>query len=51
MSDPDQFSAALTRIGAVPPTEVIRQIVAELDRFAAGQEPEDDQTLVVAGID
>ncbi len=51
MYDPDQFSAALTRIGASAPTEIIRQIVAELDRFAAGQEPEDDQTLVVAGID
>jgi len=51
MYDPERFSAALTRIGATTATEIIRQIVAELDHFAGGQEPEDDQTLLVAGFD
>lgn len=51
MYDAEQFSAALTRIGARAPTEIVRQIAAELDRFAGGQEPDDDQTLLVVGID
>lgn len=51
MYDPEQFAAALTRIGAVAPAAIVQEIVAELDRFAAGHEAEDDQTLVVAGID
>ena len=51
MYDPDQFAATLTRIGPVAPADIVRQVVAELDRFAAGHEPDDDQTLVVTGID
>jgi len=51
MYDPDQFAAALTRIGAVPAAAIVRDIVAEVDRFAGGHEPEDDQTLLVAGLD
>ena len=51
MYDLDQFAAALTRIGAVASADIVRDIVSEVDRFAGGQEPEDDQTLVVAGFD
>ena len=51
MYDPDRFAAALTRIGAVAPLAIVQQVMAELDRFADGHEPEDDQTLVVAGLD
>ena len=51
MYDTDLFAAALTRIGAVASTEIVRDIVGEVDRFAAGHEPEDDQTLLVAGFD
>jgi sigma-B regulation protein RsbU (phosphoserine phosphatase) len=51
MYDPDQFSAALAPLGAGAPAEIVRLIVAELDQFAGGQEPEDDQTLLVAGFD
>jgi serine phosphatase RsbU (regulator of sigma subunit) len=51
MYDPEQFCAALTRIGALPPTVIVREVVAELDRFVAGHEPDDDQTLLVAGFD
>jgi len=50
MYDPDRFAAALTRIGAVAPAAVVREVVAELDRFAGGHEPDDDQTLLVAGV-
>lgn len=34
-----------------PAADVVRDIVAEVDRFAGGHEPEDDQTLLVAGFD
>jgi serine phosphatase RsbU (regulator of sigma subunit) len=51
MYDPERFSDALTRIGATTATGIIQQIVAELDQFAGGQEPEDDQTLLVVGFD
>jgi sigma-B regulation protein RsbU (phosphoserine phosphatase) len=51
MYDPDHFAAALTRIGPVPAATIVSHIVAELDRFAAGHEPDDDQTLLVAGFD
>ncbi len=51
MYDPDQFASALTRIGAAPPGEIVRDVVAELARFAGGHEPDDDQTLLVAGMD
>jgi len=50
MFDPDRFAAALTAIGALEPNAIVREVVAELDRFADGHEPDDDQTLVVAGI-
>jgi serine phosphatase RsbU (regulator of sigma subunit) len=39
------------RIGPIAPAEIVRKIVAELDQFAAGHEPDDDQTLLVAGFD
>jgi serine phosphatase RsbU (regulator of sigma subunit) len=51
MYDPERFSAALTTIGVSTPADIVRQIVAELDQFAGGQEPGDDQTLLVAGLD
>jgi len=51
MYDSDQFAAALTRIGAEPAADIVRELVAEVDRFAAGHEPEDDQTLLVVGFD
>ena len=51
MYDQDQFAAALTRIGPEAPAAIVRDLVAEVDRFADGQEPEDDQTLLVTGFD
>jgi sigma-B regulation protein RsbU (phosphoserine phosphatase) len=51
MYDPERLADALARIGPLPPTEIVRHIVAELDSFAGGHDPADDQTLLVAGID
>lgn len=51
MYDTDQFAEALTRIGAAAAADIVRDIVSEVDHFAGGHEPEDDQTLLVAGFD
>lgn len=50
MYDADQFAAAVTRAGTASPADIVNRVVAEVDGFAAGQEPEDDQTLLVAGF-
>jgi phosphoserine phosphatase RsbU/P len=51
MFDAERLSAALARNSAHGPAEIVRDIVGELDRFSGGQEPEDDQTLLVVGFD
>jgi sigma-B regulation protein RsbU (phosphoserine phosphatase) len=51
MYDLERLSAALARHREGTPSEIVTAIVGELDRFSAGQEPEDDQTLLVVGID
>jgi serine phosphatase RsbU (regulator of sigma subunit) len=51
MFDLDRLSAVLARTGAAPPDAIAATIVAELDQFASGQEPDDDQTLVVVALD
>jgi sigma-B regulation protein RsbU (phosphoserine phosphatase) len=50
MFDLDRLSAALARHSADVPADIVNAIVAELDAFSGGQEPEDDQTLVVVGF-
>ena len=51
MFDPERLSAALARNSGHAPADIVSDIVAELDRFSGGQEPEDDQTLLVVGFD
>ena len=51
MFDQERLSAALARNSGHAPAEIVSDIVAELDRFSGGQEPEDDQTLLVVGFD
>jgi sigma-B regulation protein RsbU (phosphoserine phosphatase) len=50
MFDLDRLSAALARHRDRAPTEIVDAIVGELDAFAAGQEPDDDQTLLIVGV-
>jgi phosphoserine phosphatase RsbU/P len=50
MYDPDRFKAALARAAALEPSAMVAQVIADVDAFAAGHEPDDDQTLVVAAI-
>ncbi|MFO7302922.1 MAG: SpoIIE family protein phosphatase [Acidobacteriota bacterium] len=47
----EQLVSLLQRIGHCTPTAMIDHIVADLDAFAAGCEPGDDQTLVVVGLE
>ena len=51
MYDPECLRAALARNGPQPPARLVEQLMSEIDAFADGQEPDDDQTLVVIGID
>jgi serine phosphatase RsbU (regulator of sigma subunit) len=41
----------VARHSARPPAEIVNGIIGELDAFSGGQEPEDDQTLLVAGFE
>jgi sigma-B regulation protein RsbU (phosphoserine phosphatase) len=51
MFDVERLAAAVARHGQDPPAAMADAIVAELDAFSDGVEPEDDQTLLVVGID
>ena len=51
MFDPERLSAALARHSTRAPAEIVNGIISELDAFSGGQEPEDDQTLLVVGFD
>jgi sigma-B regulation protein RsbU (phosphoserine phosphatase) len=47
MFDPERLSAALARHRDQAPAQIVDAIVGELDAFSEGQEPEDDQTLLI----
>jgi hypothetical protein len=38
-------------LGAQPSAAVVEELIAEVDSFASGVEPDDDQTLLVVGIE
>jgi sigma-B regulation protein RsbU (phosphoserine phosphatase) len=46
-----RFEATAAEAAGRPPAALIDHVVADLDRFAAGHEPEDDLTLVAIGLD
>ena len=50
MFDLDRLSDALARTPSHAPSEIVAAIVHELDAFAGGEEPDDDQTLLVIGL-
>jgi sigma-B regulation protein RsbU (phosphoserine phosphatase) len=50
MYDLDRLSAALERLGAYSPGEIVGRLIAEVEAFAGGQEAEDDLTLLVLGL-
>ncbi len=51
MYDMPRLSAALSDASRLPPAALIDRVVADLERFAGGHEPEDDVTLVAIGFD
>jgi sigma-B regulation protein RsbU (phosphoserine phosphatase) len=51
MFDLDRLRDALTRTTARMPADIVTAVVDELDAFAGGEEPDDDQTLLVIGLE
>ena len=51
MFDLDRLSSALAANRERTPAEIVTAITGELDQFSGGVEPEDDQTLLVVGVE
>jgi sigma-B regulation protein RsbU (phosphoserine phosphatase) len=51
MFESDRLIATLATSGVIGPDEIVHRVVSAVEAFARGQEPSDDQTLVVAGLD
>jgi sigma-B regulation protein RsbU (phosphoserine phosphatase) len=51
MYDTDRLAAALSAASHGPPADIVRHLVDDLEAFARGHEPDDDQTVVVVGTD
>ena len=49
--DRERLTASLARAALLPPAGMVRQITDDLETFAGGREAEDDQTLLVIGIE
>jgi phosphoserine phosphatase RsbU/P len=50
MYDPERLTAALARVGTRTPAEIVEHLVNDLESFAGGHEPDDDQTLLIVGV-
>jgi serine phosphatase RsbU (regulator of sigma subunit) len=50
MYDVERLCESLARVALRRPAEIVDGLVADLDAFAGGQEPDDDQTIVLVGI-
>jgi phosphoserine phosphatase RsbU/P len=51
MYDFPRLATVLSEVARLSPTQLIERVVDDLERFADGQEPEDDLTLVAVGFD
>jgi sigma-B regulation protein RsbU (phosphoserine phosphatase) len=51
MYDEAQLKSAIANAGVVSAATLVARLVDELDGFAGGQEPADDQTLLVVGVE
>jgi sigma-B regulation protein RsbU (phosphoserine phosphatase) len=51
MYEVDRMIATLGRLGPLPPGALVDQLIAELNAFASGLEPDDDQTLLLVGVE
>ena len=50
MYDEERLAGALVSLGTLAPRAIVDRRSGALDTFARGQEPDDDQTLLVVGI-
>jgi serine phosphatase RsbU (regulator of sigma subunit) len=50
MFEEERLTAALGKVATFRPSAVIDSLVADVDAFAGGREPRDDQTLVLVGF-
>lgn len=50
MYEGERLASALASLGALDPRAIVDRTMAGLDVFARGHEPDDDQTLLVVGI-
>lgn len=51
MYDLDRLSQAFSLVGHLPPQAIVDAIVSDVAAFAGAQEPDDDQTLLVVGLE
>ena len=51
MYDLARLQSTISDTAGLPPVALIDHVVADLERFAGGHEPEDDLTLVAVGVD
>jgi sigma-B regulation protein RsbU (phosphoserine phosphatase) len=47
----DRLTATLADAAALAPAAIVDRVMADVENFAGGREPEDDQTLLVVGVD
>ena len=50
MYDEDRLRSVLGDACALSPAAIAKRVIADVEAFADGEEPADDQTLVVVGI-
>jgi phosphoserine phosphatase RsbU/P len=50
MFEEDRLTALFAQFASLRPQTIVDSIMAELDGFAGGREPRDDQTLVLVGF-
>jgi phosphoserine phosphatase RsbU/P len=50
MYEEARWAATLAPLGKLEPQQIVDRAMAELDAFARGHEPDDDQTLLVLGM-
>ena len=51
MYDVERLTAALARAGGSAPADIVTHIGSDVEAFAAGMEADDDQTLLIVGLD
>lgn len=51
MYEDERLRTAFARSAGQDPDTIVRQLVADIDAFADGREPHDDQTLLLMAIE